>query len=161
LDIDAASGVMEPARALRHIESGLAEAFRASSMPAGDQLESWGWWAIFGCNIALRHLPIERSNDQIARLHLHLHAASERLENWAFRAKAFGIELQRREHARQAGLDLEAWRLTPKQMENLVHTMGRLPAFQATGWRILTEFGVLERANRIDPRTWRKGLIEV
>ena len=43
-------------------------------------------------------------------------------------------------------------------VQTLTHTMARLPAFQANGWRILTEFGALERAKKIDPRTWRKGL---
>ena len=158
LEIDAASEECDTLDALTHIEAGVTEALRIPTALSGDHLESWGWWSIFGANIALRHLPICDTHQRVAQLHQSLLLAAEQNDHWGFRATAFELELRRRDLAHEAAIPLPPWTLEPKEMEKLVSLMGRIPAFQPTGWRILTEYRVLDRAVKIDPRTWRKGL---
>ncbi|MEY4787718.1 MAG: hypothetical protein RL692_1612, partial [Planctomycetota bacterium] len=53
-ECDAALGVMDPLRAAEALSAGLDQVIDVVNYPPGDWLESYGWWAIFGCNVVLR-----------------------------------------------------------------------------------------------------------
>lgn len=160
LEIDAACHHIKPLDALDRLEDGLSGGWEKTARATGDHLESFGWWAIFGANIALRHLPARKCLERLPIFQKHLLEASTRLGNLAFRAKWFSIELERRERIGACGRNSGEWKLGPAEIQDLTDLMGMIPAFQATGWRILTEYGALEQAKCIDPRTWRKGLVK-
>ncbi|MEE2973491.1 MAG: hypothetical protein VX672_10220, partial [Planctomycetota bacterium] len=65
--------------------------------PSIDLLEARGWWAIFGCNIALRHLPEAELHRSMAVLTNKAMEIAERLGNWGLRERAFTLEHFRRQ----------------------------------------------------------------
>jgi hypothetical protein len=151
LEVRSAEGTLCPVKAIEQLAAGLDEAIDPDAMPVGDQLESWGWWAIFATNIARRHLEgTERTN--ALRTHgSQILEVANRLDNWTFRAAAY-------EALHLSDPNRAPWLENPAELQLMIETMGRLPVFRETGWRILSDTGALERAAQIDPRTWRKGL---
>ena len=114
-------------------------------------LECQGWLSIFATNIARRHLEgTERANALTKHARRILKVAN-RLDNWTFRAAAY-------EALHLSDPNRAPWLENPAELQLMIETMGRLPVFRETGWRILSDTGALERAAQIDPRTWRKGL---
>jgi hypothetical protein len=148
IELDAAAGIHSPEDAIRMLRT------QEGDDAVGDMLESRGWRAIFGSNIVRRHLDGRQQAEELARFVRELGDIAEQLGNWAFRAEAASIELDRRDRARGHGIELEPWVLDQQSMRTLIHTMGRLPAFRETGWRILDEHGALDRA----VKSIRKGL---
>ena len=151
LEVHAASGTINAKAAIDQLDTGVRNAFSEGSNPVGIQLESWGWWAIFATNIARRHLEgTERTN--ALRTHgTQILEVANRLDNWTFRAAAY-------EALHLSDPNRAPWLENPAELQLMIETMGRLPVFRETGWRILSDTGALERAAQIDPRTWRKGL---
>jgi hypothetical protein len=104
---------------------------------AGDRLESFGWWCVFGCNIALRHLTGRDLQRHMAVFTNKGYEIADRLDNWAMRERLFTMEfLQRQQLNDLAGFPVE-WTIDNEEVKILVGTMGRFPAFRSTGWRIL------------------------
>ena len=112
----------------------------------GDALESSGWRTVFAANVASRHLEGKRLLETLGRSSIRLERIAGDLGHWGFRARAASIELARRDHARSQAIQLEPWVLDAARLRNLIRTMGRMPEFRATGWRILLEHGVLKGA---------------
>ncbi|MFM1823690.1 MAG: hypothetical protein RI967_1956 [Planctomycetota bacterium] len=109
-------------------------------------LESTGWWSVFGANIALRRAgeglagARERDDDERA-IAICTNKATEigdALDLWTLRERAFTLGWFRRTvvASPRAG-EFDAWLLDDEDLRTLVGTMGRFPAFRATGWRIL------------------------
>jgi hypothetical protein len=104
---------------------------------AGDRLESWGWWCIFGCNTALRHLEGSELQRAVKRFSDGGYAIARRLNNWAMRERLYTLEFeQRRRLEMLAGVPID-WTLRSEGIREIVGTMGRFPRFRETGWRIL------------------------
>ena len=109
-------------------------------------LESTGWWSVFGANIALRRAgeglsgPRERDDDERA-IAICTNKATEigdALDLWTLRERAFTLGWFRRTVvASPRDGEFDAWLLDDEDLRTLVGTMGRFPAFRATGWRIL------------------------
>ena len=55
LEVQAALGELTPSEALERLTVALDRVVDVAAHEPGDWLESWGWWCIFGCNVALRH----------------------------------------------------------------------------------------------------------
>ncbi|NOG53032.1 MAG: hypothetical protein HND57_01650 [Planctomycetes bacterium] len=105
--------------------------------PAGEVLESYGWSCVFGCNIALRHLPEESQQRPMAILTNKAYEISDRLENWSLRERALVMESFRRQRlADWTGVN-EEWMLDEQEVRIVTGTMARFPSFRRTGWRIL------------------------
>lgn len=145
LEVDAATGLIDPIEAIQEIEAGLENIIDVRTAPQGDMLESWGWWAILGCNICLRHLSGDPMHHHMAIFTNKAIEVGEQLNNWAMRERAFTLEHFRRQQARIDGVQDEAtWGLDDEEIKVVTGTMGRFPAFREIGWRILRSAQVLE-----------------
>lgn len=103
----------------------------------GDRLESYGWWCVFGCNIALRHLAGRDLQRHMAVFTNKGYEIADRLDNWAMRERLFTMEfLQRRQLDDLVGFPIE-WTIDSEEVRVIVGTMGRFPTFRDTGWKIL------------------------
>ena len=113
-------------------------------MPVGDWLESWGWWAIFGCNIALRGLQEPQLHHNMAVFTNKAIEIADRLGNWSMRERAFTMEhFRRRRVADSTGFQPD-WVLDEDDIRVITGTMGRFPGFRETGWHILEKARVFE-----------------
>ena len=66
LEVEVALGERDPEAALDELTAGV-EGWDEGD-DAGDRLESRGWWCIFGCNVALRHLGGRELQQRMATL---------------------------------------------------------------------------------------------
>ena len=111
-----------------------------------DRLEAHGWWAIFGCNIALRHLDGAELHRPMAIFTNKAMEIGERIGNWGLRERAFTLEhFRRRRVADLVGKDQD-WFLDEEEIRTITGTMGRFPGFRRIGWRILEAARIFENA---------------
>jgi len=114
--------------------------------PPGDWLESYGWWCIFGCNIAVRYLQDPQFHRAMAIFTNKAVEIADRLDNWSLRERAFSLEQARRDRLQKStGFDAE-WVLDEEEVRTITGTMGRFPSFRETGWKILTEARIVGSA---------------
>jgi hypothetical protein len=138
IEVEVAKGNLSPHDALDELNAGLDPVGDETEMPAGDWLESYGWWCIFGCNIALRYLTDERVLQQhMAVFTNKADEIAERLDNWSIRERVFTMDHSRWERAVGCtGFDIPRV-VDDEDVRVITGTMARFPTFQDTGWRIL------------------------
>ena len=144
IEIDAADGASSPEDAVSRVLEGLDGVVDPSQVEPDIELESWGWWAIFGCNITLRHLTGDHMHRHMAVFTNKAIEIGERLGNWSMRERAFTLEHFRRQQADIQGVSQEPWPLDDEDIRVITGTMGRFPAFRDVGWQILQNAQVLE-----------------
>lgn len=137
LECACALGLKPPLETAGEVVAKLGEVTDPDSFPAGDALESYGWWAIVGCNVALRHLGGHDLHRTMAICTNKAFEIAERLDNWSIRERAFTMERFRRERVTEATGFEPDWLLDAEDVRLLAGTMGRFPTFRDTGWRIL------------------------
>jgi hypothetical protein len=117
-----------------------------SEFPVGDWLESYGWWCIFGCNVALRHVTDDRRLQQTMAVFTNkADEIADRLGNWSMRERVFTLEYARRQRfADWTGVDTE-WTIDHEDVRVITGTMGRFPTFHRTGWQILRTAKVIAK----------------
>jgi hypothetical protein len=137
IEAEAALGRRTPESALAEIAAGLEDVRDVESV-VGDRLESYGWWCIFGCNVALRHLAGEREVQQhMAVFTNKADEVAERLDNWSMRERVFALQYARRVRAEAAtGVEIPVI-VDDHDIRVIAGTMGRFPSFRETGWKIL------------------------
>ncbi|MHC5113926.1 MAG: hypothetical protein ACYTGP_05805 [Planctomycetota bacterium] len=141
LEVEVALGERDPEAALDELTAGV-EGWDEGD-DAGDRLESRGWWCIFGCNVALRHLGGRELQQRMATLATSGRAIATRLGNWAMRERLFTLELTQRKRLNElAGFTVD-WTIRQDDVKVLVGTMGRFPSFRNTGWQILQDATVV------------------
>ena len=145
IETDVALGRRRAEDGLAELAQGLDQVRDVSEELVGDQLESCGWWCIFGCNIALRHLDDERSLQQhMAVFTNKADEIAEHLNNWSMRERVFTMQYKRWERAAEAtGLDIPC-ALDSDDVRVIAGAMGRFPTFRETGWRILQSAQIVE-----------------
>lgn len=137
LEIDVELGVLTPTEATSRILAGLESVIDVNAHERGDWLESWGWWAIFGCNISLRHLAGDELHRSMAIFTNKAMEIADRQDNWSMRERAFTLEHFRKLRVGEAA-DVEGeWNLDVEDLRTLAGTMGRFPQFRPIGWQIL------------------------
>jgi hypothetical protein len=137
IEVEAELGERKPLEAVEAMLKGLDGVVETDGTLAGDRLESFGWWCIMGCNIALRHLGGRDLQRHMAVFTNKGYEIAERLDNWAMRERLFTLEfLQRQRLNDLVGFPVE-WTIDNEEVRLIVGTMGRFPAFRGTGWRIL------------------------
>lgn len=145
IEIACALGERDPVEAVAQLTEGLGAVEDPQLAPAGDWLESYGWWCIFGCNIALRHLEDPSFHRAMAVFTNKAVEIADRLGNWTLRERAFSLEhLRRRRLSRTSGFEAE-WVLDEEDVRTIAGTMGRFPSFRDTGWRILAEARIVDQ----------------
>ncbi len=138
MELDAVLGTSEPEDVLEKFSDQLDSLIDPEQFPVGDWLESYGWWCIFACNVALRHISDEKALQQ--HMAVFTNKADEianRLDNWAMRERVFTMEFARRQRLLDwTGVSAD-WTIDNDDIRVITGTMGRFPAFQRTGWQIL------------------------
>ncbi len=145
IEADVALGRRSPADALAELTAGLEQVRDVNDGLVGDRLESYGWWCIFGCNIALRHLECERQLQQtMAVLTNKADEIADRLDNWAMRERVFTMQHTRWERAMSSsGFEIPCV-IDTDDVRVIAGAMGRVPAFRDTGWRILQSARIVD-----------------
>jgi tetratricopeptide (TPR) repeat protein len=138
IEVRVVLGELKPSEALERYTECLEELVDPEQYPVGDWLESYGWWCIFGCNVALRHL----TDDPQLQKHMAVYTnkadeIAERLDNWVMRERVFTLEYARRQRFLDwTGVEQD-WMIDVDDVRVITGTMGRFPSFHRTGWRIL------------------------
>lgn len=146
LEIEVASGHRPAGDALDEVLRRLEQVIELDACESVDRLEAHGWWAIFGCNIALRHLDGTDLHRPMAIFTNKAMEIGERIGNWGLRERAFTLEhFRRRRVADLVGKDQD-WFLDEEEVRTITGTMGRFPGFRRIGWRILEAARVFENA---------------
>ena len=160
VELETLAGRLDPEAALRQIQNHLElmEHPLHTGLDVGDTLESHGWWATFGANIAWRLRAGTHQREHTTAFAERLLAIGDRLNHAGFQATGFTFLYRVHRAALDADLHPDPWSITPERLSRLVRVMGCLPGFQTTGWKILEETGDTTHATTTDPRTWRKGL---
>lgn len=147
VECEAASGQIDASDAVQGVMEHLGEAMDLSHLSGSDWIESYGWWAIAGCNIALRHLDGHELHRAMAVCTNKALEIADRLDHWALRERAFTMERFRRQRVEAAtGFEPE-WLLDEEDIRVLVGTMGRFPTFRRAGWAILDGARLFEESD--------------
>lgn len=146
LEVEVAAGRHDPNAALDRVMHELDGAVDLDECGSVDLLESHGWWAIFGCNIALRHLEGADLHRPMAIFTNKALEIAERIGNWGLRERAFTLEHFRRQRIADMIGNEQDWFLDDEEIRTIAGTMGRFPGFRRIGWRILEAARVFENA---------------
>ncbi|HLO41233.1 MAG TPA: hypothetical protein VK176_09440 [Phycisphaerales bacterium] len=133
-----------PADAIEDLTDGLGAVIDASDGLIGDRLESFGWWCVMGCELALRHLQGPELSRAVAIFSNKGYEIADRLNNWAMRERLFTMEYLHRQQAHDVGDPDGEWAIDQEEIKVIVGTMGRFPMFRSTGWKILQNATVVD-----------------
>jgi len=138
IEAEVAVGRRTVAEGLGVLTDGLEAVIDPEQCPAGDWLESFGWWCIFGCNLVLRHVTDERDlQHHMAIFTNKADEIADRMNNWSLRERVFSMQYaSHRRFLDWTGRTLSLT-LDNDDVKALVGTMGRFPAFRDTGWKLL------------------------
>lgn len=144
IEVDVVLGRRDAHDAIQELTDGLENVAAGAEGPVGDWLESYAWWCIFGCDIALRHLDDEKALQQnMAVFTMKADEIAERLDNWSIRERVFTMEHSRWERAVGCtGFDIPRV-VDEEDVRIITGTMARFPNFHETGWRILRSARVI------------------
>lgn len=144
VECGSALGDLSPADGVLRIEQAIGAVVDVDDYPVGEWLESHGWWAVFGCAIALRGLsgaPLQRA---MAVFTNKAAEVAERVDSWTLRERAFSLEHLRRERASdEAGIEHE-WLLDRDELRMIAGAVGRFPCFRDIGMDILGAARIME-----------------
>ena len=137
VEADVAMGACRASDGLAKLLSGLDRARDITAL-CPQRLESYGWWCIYGCNIALRHLDDERELQQHMAIFTNkADEISDLLDDWAMRERVFTMQHMRWERAAGSmGLQIPCV-IDSDDVRLITGAMGRFPSFRDTGWQIL------------------------
>lgn len=137
VEVEVELGRRPAQQAIRFYLDGLERVLDVDNPAHGDWLESYGWWCLFGCNVALRHLAESQQQQPMAIFTNKAYNIANKLENWAMRERAFTMEHARRQRFVEWTRVESDWALDKEDIRLLAGTMGRFPGFRAIGWNIL------------------------
>lgn len=144
LESEVMLGRLDPRQATAAVVDSMAEIVDVKNQLSGDMLESHGWWCIFGCNIAMRHITNERELHRLLAIFTNkADEIADRLDNWAMRERVFSIQFDG--HRRFIGWTGQSTPLTidTDDIRMITGTMGRFPQFRDTGWSMLESASVI------------------
>lgn len=148
IEVEVQSGAMDARDGLAILMDGLDATIESplgsdDTMHA-DVLESYAWWCIFGCNIALRSLEEERELQQFMAVFTNkADEIAQKIDNWMIRERVFTMEYTRWERAVGCtGFDIPCV-VDEDDIRIITGTMARFPAFRGTGMEILKSAKVI------------------
>ena len=128
----------EAGPALDELTEGLEAVIDPDDCLPGDWLESYGWWCIFGCNIALRHVTDERElQHHMAIFTNKADEIADHMNNWSLRERVFTMQYASHQRFLDWTGRMLSLTLDNDDVRALVGTMGRFPTFRKTGWKLL------------------------
>ena len=138
IETEVAIGQRSPNDGLQRLAEGLEAVVDPEMCPPGDWLESFGWWCIFGCNIALRHVTDERElQHHMAIFTNKADEIADRMNNWSLRERVFTMQYASHQRFLDWTGRMVSLTLDTDDVRALVGTMGRFTTFRETGWRLL------------------------
>jgi tetratricopeptide (TPR) repeat protein len=138
LEVAPLLGIKPPNEVVETFLASLDKVVTPETMPKGAWLESWGWWCIFGCNAALRHVrEPDRLQTLMAVFTNKADEIAEHLGNWALRERVWTLELERRRLAQDGPRPDEEWIMDDDDVRIVAGTMARFPVFREVGWQVL------------------------
>ncbi len=143
IEVEVELGERTAAAAIQTYLDGLDAVLDIDAVENGDWIESYGWWCVFGCNVALRHLSESEQQQPMAVFTNKAYNIGNRLENWAMRERAFTMEHARRQRFVEWTKVESDWALDKEDVRVLAGTMGRFPGFRDVGWEILRKAKVV------------------
>jgi hypothetical protein len=137
MEVEVEMGFRDADDAIETLLSGVRSVGEDEELVVGDWLESYGWWSIFGSNLALRHLTGAEMQRSVREFTDGALRVAERLNNWAMRERVFTLQFAlHRVLAETSGLELD-YTIGEQDQSLITATMGRFPTFRAVGWQIL------------------------
>lgn len=147
LEVDVEQGRASADETVASMLAKIEAASRDASL-SGYTLEGWGWWCIFACNIALRHLGGSHLQQAVNQLTSHAIDFADRLGHWAMRERAFTLQLALHERIKAStGIEVPI-SLSHEQRPLIASTMGRFPRFRTVGWQILEMNNLVREPSR-------------
>jgi len=144
IEIDVELGDRSPESAVAELMEGVTTLDQNPNKAIGDWRESYGWWAIFGSNVALRYLKGRALQTSMSTLLAKTLEIADGLNNWAMRERVFTLQFSlHRQLTESSGLDLPLT-IDEEDRSLITATMGRFPVFRNVGWRILETARVVE-----------------
>lgn len=137
IEAEVTLGLRDPHHAIDELWRALPGELDAQSAPVGEWLETWGWWCIFGCDVALRYLSEIGMQHPMAEFTLKGHEIADELGNWALRERIFLLEYLGKGSLAKLTRTPVIWPLDNEDKQVLIGTMGRFPRFFRTGCEIL------------------------
>ncbi len=128
-------GAIDPGRALTRLRRGV-EAAVIDKSASQSRLESYGWWCVCACNIAVRHLEGAEQLRQLAVFTGHAAKIAADSGNWSLNERAFSLDWTRRDILREMTGIEEEWVLDPERLRKLAGVLGRFPTFYERGLHI-------------------------
>lgn len=138
IELEVEDGRVSPADGVARLTDGLENVVDLDAPGlTGDWIESYGWWCIFGSNVALRHLKGRELQQAMAIFTNKALEIADRLDNWAMRERVFTMQYTLHQTITETtGLDLQ-FTIDDEDRSLITSTMGRFPNFRPVGWRIL------------------------
>lgn len=136
MTVEALAGDRAVEETLRAMHTALDRVVEVDRAPAGDWLESYGWWCIFACQLASRTLSDPDQLDRYLAIFTNkAHEIAERTGSWTLRERVFSLEHFRKQQAfalSEPGRTLDA-----EDLRILTGAMGRFPLFRQRGWELI------------------------
>jgi tetratricopeptide (TPR) repeat protein len=146
LECEVELGALTPSEALRRVFRVLDESVSLDDCGNAYSVESFGWWAIAGASIALRHLSGGELQHAVAVCTEKALEIAELTDNWHLRERAFTIQyLGQRRLSDLTGLKLD-YLVDDEDRTQITSLMGRFPGFRGLGWKILESQSITRRS---------------
>lgn len=145
LEAEVITGKRDARSALADITDALGSAIDLDEYTNADSIESHGWWCIYGCNIAIRHISDDKDLQRYMALFTNkADEIANKLDNWSMRERVFSMQYQG--HRRFVGWTGQEIPMTidSEDIKMITGTMGRFPRFRKTGWNILQSANVVQ-----------------
>ncbi len=137
LEVAPLIGVKSPEEVIEQFLKALDDVITPDEMPRGAWLESWGWWCVYGCNLALRHVQDEDRLQMLMGIFTNkADEIAEHLGNWALRERVWTLELARRRIS-EGDACAKDWIMDDDDVRVVAGTMARFPIFREVGWQVL------------------------
>ncbi len=159
LEMKAMIGEVSIDVAMERFMASLDRVLDPSTETRGMWLESFGWWCIFGSNVALRHVTNAAQAEQLVAIFTNkADEIADRLGNWMLREQVWTLEMARRTRildaersetgtgtpaGREPHQDQE-WILDIDDAKKVAGTMARFPVFRETGWQVLRSSRIIK-----------------
>lgn len=143
LELDVICGTMKPEQAFEVID-GTLDSLTAERSRLNYWLESTAWWALAGCNVALRSLTGGSLQRQLAVYSQHAIDIAEQINNWAIKERIVSLQYSAHQLVKSSS-DVEMdYVLDREDRAMIASVMGRFPHFRSLGWKILDTSRVIK-----------------
>ena len=103
----------------------------------GDWIESFGWWAIFACNVARQHLTGRALGDAVQIFAARALECADIRDNWSLRERAFSAQYGETEGVEQCDIVTRNGAIDDVDQALIAAMISRFPSFRSVGWKIL------------------------